>query len=201
MKLFKVLAMLLLMAIMAVPCYGYRIALDIDVGELDKYIGSGDLDNSGEDEELSFLGGELLPDYYNVADLTFIKYEDSESGLNWFPIIDNDEEPLTDIYALKFQELTNPEYFILKLGYVDGYNTHLLFANEDLNDYAVIDLEAAYFQSSVVTDLNTLDDFNIDKISHISFYAVSATPVPEPATMMLFGFGLIGMSAVFRKKQ
>jgi len=181
MKIFKILVIMLFVSIMTVPCYSLTIT---DIGSIDSLIETRSLPNSSDTLEMDFLNDYYEPD---GSIITFVKYEDPNPNFYWNSVDDFDS-----IYALEFQD-PNPEYFILKVGNIDGGDRHLLFENIESYNYAVIDL---------------LDDiwggYDVDKISHVSFYASATsrtTPVPEPASMMLFGIGLLGMSSVFRRKK
>ena len=49
------------------------------------------------------------------------------------------------------------------------------------------------------SDLPLVGNDNIPDLSHFIGYAATTTPVPEPATMLLLGSGLIGLAGLGRK--
>lgn len=82
-------------------------------------------------------------------------------------------------YANGITQPVSWEYAVLKYG-------------QDPNHYAILDspdddlLDSSYFSN------------DSGELSHITYFGT--TPVPEPATMLLFGSGLIGLAAVGRKR-
>ena len=95
----------------------------------------------------------------------------------------------------------------------EDYNSHAWgedctwgFGEVDTNDYTY-DINASYLgDGSFNVVLSSLwGDFYIDKsVLEIEYNPVGSSansaPVPEPATMLLLGSGLIGVSFVGRKK-
>jgi len=171
----------LAMGVLVVGMTGVASAVSMtfeEVGSnLDFLTASTNLGDSGEATELAWVNSVLGGGY------TFDAKDDGLGG-EWFDITD---------YAGYWAHAltTEPAYFLVKTGSIDGNpNTHFLYENLTSLEWAVIDLAGLG-----ITDLS-----NIDKISHISEFG--GTPVPEPATMLLFGTGLAGLAgSLLRRKK
>jgi hypothetical protein len=152
-----------------------------DVGGMtDSLISQTDLSKSGYATELdwinSVLGGGYTMDFKN----------DTPDGAGWQKIVDT-----TGIYA--YETTAEPEYFFVKTGAKSGNpNQWFLFENIGSLDWAVINLEEMGFSEKNID--------NIGKISHINGYSGSQ-PVPEPASLVLFVIGIVGLLGIKRFKK
>lgn len=149
----------------------------IDVGSADTLLFQADLNNSSEAEELSWVKSVL------GVEVTFDYKVDS---FNWLKT----DNTTGEIYATALQN--SPEYFLIKMGNIkiEPINySHFLFENLADLSYAVIDL------ADFGADINNI---NIFKVSHVTALT-EINPVPEPATVFLFGIGLLGIAGLGRK--
>ena len=182
-----VLVSLLLIFVWCGDSYAYSIGTGdslTDVGEVDKFIRSAKLENSGEDQERLWVTKILGFEVFFLSKLNF----DERDLDSWVSVkSDNDK----NIYAFSTPEM--PEYFLIKTGNNNKDNsgvdlTHFLFKNNVGFDWAVVDL----------TQFG--DDYtikNIGKLSHLTKFEVVS--MPEPSALLLLGAGLLGLGFVARR--
>ncbi len=153
----------------------------VDVGDLDLLLGEAALANSGDATQEAFLA-ELL---VTPVELT-AKY-DTLDGTGWFAV---DEHEGYFAHALSSAETS---HYLLKTGTgsSSGANT-FAFQNKLSTSWAVVSMADMGFESEPFLS-------EIAKVSHVA-EAGGVAPIPEPATLFSFGLGIIGLSALRRRR-
>lgn len=160
------------------PVWSYTIDNGIDVGGLDTLYASTDLGNSGDQSEIDWVSSVLGWDNTEIS----LKYD--VSGGDWSQTIEEN-----DYYALELGAPT--DYYLVKIG-TGGTSSvsHYLFENFDSLQWAVIDENV--FGSAA--------NISIGRVSHVAEFNGGTNPVPEPASMVLLGIGLIAIAGISRKR-
>jgi hypothetical protein len=164
----------------------------IVVGNVDTLIawaqqGSTELPSSGDPKEIAWVNKETGEKYTLPADLVKTEETDPTWKPNWYAV-----DSQSGTYAFDFLTDT-PDYFYLKIGNnTDGTYTHFLFQNIDSLNWGVITLNLNLDGANLTID-------NFGKLSHLG--EVGGNHAPEPATMILFGTGIVGLVGVYRRKR
>lgn len=141
-------------------------------------------ESSGDQVEIDWINS-VLGTSYSTDDFTKI---DTPEGAGWLQTY-NDTGTAVEDYTFAYNFGSEPEYFLVKTGNLKselGDYRWFLFTNDsELFNWGVINLEG----------YNLLE---IGKLSHVGLVGETA-PVPEPATMLLLGSGLLGLAG-FRKR-
>ena len=173
----KILFLTVLSVALATPAWSYFVGTT-NVGAVDTWMDASSSIGSSDAAELAYIRS-------TAGDNTLIlggKLENS--GMVWQPV---KFEPY--IWAIYFGS-AQPSYFLLKTGNLnpggDPLQYSIVFQNVDAMEWGVIDLRLLPAPDSQYEIGET------GKISHVTY-------VPEPTTMLLLGFGLIGLAAGTRR--
>ena len=170
-------SLMILCGVIVFAAHAHALTMN-EVGSVDNLKNYTKLSNSGDTTELDWVNSILGTSFTSM-----VKY-DTEDGAGWQEVTG-----ATGVYAIDFQS-ESPAYFFIKVGVGrnDPPYTHFLYENLESLNWGVIDL-------SVADGITILE---IAKLSHIG--ELGNVAVPEPATLILLGLGLLGIAGFRRKK-
>lgn len=174
MKKMIFLSLLLLgILVAATPAMAYPV-----VGDVDTITAWALLGNSGTEED-----NWLASNGFVEADEPYLG-----SSLTW-----NNIEGT--IWAAQLND--SPGFYFIKIG-IGGTSIlfdHFIYQNNVSLNYLVIDLKDWYVGTNVPVPFP--NNINVERVSHVG----EGTSVPEPATILLLGLGLMGLAGAKRKSK
>ena len=158
----------------------------IDVGSKDEFMGVTGVLGS-ESNEASWAQGVISTSNLFFSKTETVQYYQTSEDVNVFGFEITNNSIYTDYYIIK------------------NSNNVALFKNNAKIDWAVFDIGDV----GVDMNLGELEENGIFKISHVTILddpnytppPEGTDPVPEPGTMILLGFGLIGLARIGRRKK
>lgn len=161
-----------------------------DVGEIDLFAWEcTNLTNSGASEEAECFN-EYLTDIGSsqVVLTTEISQLVPPTDGAFIEVDGNPGDVDYDVWALDIGADYTGGFFLIKLGNVEGGTHSLIFENNNLTSFAVINLATILMLEGGIEFAIP----NIDKISHISLAAVPLPPAVIAFASAMFGIGFLG---------